>query len=58
MIVTPGTNLDAQALDETKNNYMMCIVSMDQIILGVSVADLQPANYVSYRGRKFRKLIG
>ena len=25
-IVTPGTNLDMQALDETKNNYIMCIV--------------------------------
>ena len=25
-IVTPGTNVDAQALDETKNNYIMCIV--------------------------------
>ena len=23
-IVTPGTNLDTQALDETKNNYLMC----------------------------------
>ena len=25
-IVTPGTNLDMQALDETKNNYIMSIV--------------------------------
>ena len=25
-IVTPGTNLNVQALDETKNNYIMCIV--------------------------------
>ena len=25
-IVTPGTILDAQAIDETKNNYIMCIV--------------------------------
>ena len=25
-IVTPGTNLDIQALDETKNNYIMCVV--------------------------------
>ena len=24
-IVTPGTNLDMQSLDETKNNYLMCI---------------------------------
>ena len=25
-IVTPGTNLNMQALDETKNNFIMCIV--------------------------------
>ena len=25
-VVTPGTNLNTQALDETKNNYIMCIV--------------------------------
>ena len=27
-IATPGTNLDMQALDETKNNYIMCVVYM------------------------------
>lgn len=25
-VVTPGTNMNTQALDETKNNYIMCIV--------------------------------
>ena len=25
-IVTPGTNLNTQALDATKNNYIMCII--------------------------------
>ena len=29
-IVTPGTTLDAAALDETKNNYLMSIVSMEE----------------------------
>lgn len=24
-IVTPGTNLDVQALEESKNNYLMCV---------------------------------
>ena len=24
-IVTPGTNLDTQALDETRNNYILCV---------------------------------
>ena len=30
-IVTPGTNLDMQALDESKNNYIMCIVYLSLI---------------------------
>ena len=29
-IVTPGTNTDSQALDESKNNYIMCIVYLDR----------------------------
>ncbi|MCD7745902.1 MAG: DNA mismatch repair protein MutS [Lachnospiraceae bacterium] len=29
-IVTPGTNLDAQALDETRNNYLMCVIRVSQ----------------------------
>ena len=28
-IVTPGTNTDSQALDESKNNYIMCIVYLE-----------------------------
>ena len=30
-IVTPGTNTDMQSLDETRNNYIMCIVYADNI---------------------------
>ena len=37
-IVTPGTNLDTQALDETKNNYLMGIVYLADK-MGVSVVD-------------------
>ena len=38
-IVTPGTNTDMQSLDETKNNYLMCIVySTDRY--GVSICDV------------------
>lgn len=43
-IVTPGTNLDAQALDETKNNYIMCIVYIADRY-GVSVADISTGDY-------------
>ena len=38
-IVTPGTTLDAAALDETKNNYLMSIVSMEEHF-GCAIADI------------------
>ncbi len=43
-IVTPGTNLDTQALDETKNNYIMCIVYIEEQY-GVSIADVTTGDY-------------
>ena len=43
-IVTPGTNLNTQALDETKNNYLMSIVYLGEKI-GVSIADFSTGDY-------------
>lgn len=43
-IVTPGTNLDTQALDETKNNYIMCVAYIGDRY-GVSVADVTTGEY-------------
>lgn len=43
-IVTPGTILDTQAIDETKNNYIMCIVYIADRY-GVSVADVTTGDY-------------
>jgi len=43
-IVTPGTTLDMQALDESKNNYVMCIVYIAGRY-GVSVADVTTGDY-------------
>ena len=43
-IVTPGTNLDTQALDETKNNYIMCVAYIGDRY-GVSVADVTTGDY-------------
>ena len=43
-IVTPGTNMDPQALDETRNNYIMCIVYIADRY-GVSVADISTGDY-------------
>lgn len=43
-IATPGTNLAAQALDETKNNYLMCIVYIADRY-GLSIADVTTGDY-------------
>ena len=44
-VVTPGTNLDTQGLDETKNNYIMCIVYLADRY-GLSVADVTTGEYL------------
>ncbi len=44
-IVTPGTNLSAQALDETKNNYLMSIVYLDKTF-GVATADVSTGDFL------------
>ena len=43
-IVTPGTILDAAAIDESKNNYIMCIVYIADRY-GLSVADVTTGDY-------------
>lgn len=43
-VATPGTNLDIHALDETKNNYIMCIVYVADRF-GLSVADVTTGEY-------------
>ena len=43
-VVTPGTNINEQPLDEGKNNYIMCIVSLsDQF--GVATADVTTGDF-------------
>lgn len=55
-IVTPGTNTDSQALDETKNNYIMCIVYLADKY-GVSVADVSTGDYFVTEVDSERKLL-
>ena len=43
-IVTPGTILDAAAINESKNNYIMCIVYIADRY-GLSVADVTTGDY-------------
>ncbi|MDD6796915.1 MAG: DNA mismatch repair protein MutS [Clostridia bacterium] len=43
-VVTPGTNLNMQALDESKNNYLMSIVYLGDGI-GISIVDFSTGDY-------------
>lgn len=54
-IVTPGTNLNTQALDATKNNYIMCIVYLDDHF-GLSIADVTTGDYFVTELDSVRKL--
>ena len=55
-IVTPGTNLNTQALDASKNNYIMCIVYMDDQY-GLAVADVTTGDYFVTELDSARKLM-
>jgi DNA mismatch repair protein MutS len=58
-IATPGTNLDLHALDETKNNYIMCVVYIADRF-GMSVADVTTGDYfvteIDSSGRLFDEI--
>ncbi len=55
-IATPGTNIDMQALDETKNNYIMCIVySVEKF--GISIADVTTGDFLVTEVDTERKLL-
>lgn len=43
-VVTPGTNFNVSALDESKNNYLMCIVYVDDMY-GISVCDITTGDF-------------
>lgn len=55
-IVTPGTNLNTQALDASKNNYIMCIVYIDDQY-GLAVADVTTGDYFVTELDNARKLM-
>ncbi len=55
-IVTPGTNLNIQALEETKNNYLMAIAYFPDAI-GISVADVTTGDYYLTEVEDDRKLL-
>lgn len=44
-VVTPGTNLNVSAMDETKNNYLMCITYMDNAF-GIAITDITTGDFM------------
>ena len=54
-IVTPGTNFNPSALEEGKNNYIMCVVYMSNM-LGISVSDITTGEYLVTEVRSAREL--
>lgn len=54
-IVTPGTNLNMQALEETQNNYLMCISYFPGKI-GISIADVTTGDYYLTEVEDLRRL--
>ncbi len=55
-IVTPGTNMDMESLDGSRNNYIMCIVCVFDRF-GVSIADITTGEYRLTEITSLRKLI-
>ena len=55
-IVTPGTNLDMQALDDTRNNYLMCIAYIADRY-GISVCDVTTGQFKSTEVDSVRNLL-
>ena len=55
-IVTPGTNIDMASLDETKNNYIMCVVYMGDKY-GISISDVTTGDFFVTEVDSERKLL-
>ena len=55
-IVTPGTNLSAESLEETKNNYLMCISHIGKYF-GISVTDLSTGVFKTCQIQTVEKVI-
>ncbi len=54
-IVTPGTNLNTQALDSTRNNYLMCVVYLDNSI-GLATIDVTTGDFFLTQVEDHKKL--
>ncbi len=55
-VVTPGTITASQALDESRNNYLMGIVCLDEVY-GISICDISTGDYLVTEVGSVRELL-
>ena len=55
-IVTPGTNLDMQSLEEARNNYLMCVTYIEDRF-GITVCDVTTGEFCATEVDTGRKLL-
>lgn len=55
-IVTPGTNINSTALDETKHNYIMSLVYVDSSF-GISISDISTGDYLLTEVNSSREML-
>lgn len=55
-VVTPGTNLNLSSIDETKNNYLMCITYMDDAF-GIAITDITTGDFLVTEVESSRMLL-
>ncbi len=55
-VVTPGSNINMQALDETKNNYLLCVYS-DIANYGLSYVDVSTGDFHTTTIRNYVSLL-
>lgn len=55
-VVTPGTNMSPQSLEEGRNNYIMSVVSVENRY-GISIADITTGDYYVTEVEERRKLM-
>ena len=54
-IATPGTNIDMETLEESRNNYIMCIYFSEDIY-GIAISDITTGLFVTTTVNDARKL--
>lgn len=55
-VVTPGTNLCTSSLDETKNNYLMCVSYADDVF-GIAITDITTGDFMVTEVESTRTLL-